>query len=172
MDKSAKHHYTIIIISLAICLFLYVDSYFIPTKPTIEKVQDIIEYRTGRWKTGRDYGPRRVYTMKMKDKEYDIPQSLFFALNIDEEIEVEKSVVTGSLQRIGVFKEKEIWVYDAGYLRARVGRIAVPAIILGCLSMLIFFRIIDNVQGRANLTYALFICCLLLLFAHLDWNLF
>jgi len=162
MDQSARKHYIVILISLAICIFLYIDSYFIPTKQSSEKIQDLAAYRSGR--------NGRVYTMNIRGKVYDIPSSLFKILNIDEQVYLEESALTGSLQRVGVVKETEIWIYNAGYLRARFGRLVVPGIILGCFAMLVFFKIIDNIKGRANLTYALFICSLLMLFSHLDLN--
>ena len=164
MDQSTTKHYIVILISLAICIFLYIDSYFLPIKQSSEKIQDLAAYRSGRY--GRDY------TMKIRGKVYDIPSSLFKILNIDEQVYLEESALTGSLQRVGVNKETEIWIYNAGYLRARIGMLLVPGIILGCIAMLVFFKIIDNIKGRANLTYALFICSLLMLFAHLDLNLF
>jgi hypothetical protein len=164
MDQSARRHYIIILISLAICVFLYIDSYLLPTKLSSEKIQDLAAYRSGR--------NGRVYTMRIQGKDYDIPLNLFEILNIDEQVNLEKSAFTGSLQRIGIVKETEIWIYNAGYLRARFGMLAVPGIILGCIAMLVFFKIIDNIKGRANLTYALFICSLLMLFAHLDLNFF
>lgn len=164
LDKTAKQHYAVIFISLAICLFLYIDSYLIPTTSVVQKVQDLNMYRSGR------NGKSKVYTMTVDGKAYDIPSYLFSALSRDGDAIMEKSAFTGSLQCVGVIRENEIWMYEAGYLNARFGRIAVPAIIIGCIVMLLFFRIIDYVKGRANLTYALFICALLLLFAHLDLN--
>jgi len=165
-DNSSKHHYIIILTSLALCLFLYIDTYFVPVKSSIQKVQDMGEYYHGRSKS------IPYYTMIIKGKEYDIPYYVFNAITVNDEVKLEKSVITGSLQRVGVFREDEIWLYEVGYLRVRFGKLAVPIIILGCLLMLVFFKIIDNIQGRANLSYALFICSLLLLFAHLDLNLF
>jgi hypothetical protein len=166
MDKSARHHYIVILISLLLCLFVYVDSYLIPIKTSLKKVQNLAEYRSGK------RGQNMDYTVTIDNKEYDIPQGIYNTLNTDENALLYKSAFTGSLQKIGVIKEQEIWIYNAGYVRARFGKLAVPAIILGCLLMFIFFKIIDSIQGRANLAYALFICSLLLLFAHLDLDIF
>ena len=166
MDKTARQHRTILLVSLVLCFFIYIDSYFIPTELTRKKVEQLAEHHTGRRGSGRDY------TLAIDGKSYDIPGNIFQALSVDEEVELEKSAFTGALQKIGIVREREIWVYEAGYVRARFGKFAVPSIIIGCIAMLIFFKIIDNIKGRANLTYVLFVCSILLFFAHLDLNIF
>ncbi len=110
--------------------------------------------------------------MKMQGKDYDIPRNLFYSLNINHDAVVEKSTFTGALQKVGVIRESEIWEYEAGYVRARLCRLCVPVVVLGAFAMLIFFTKIPNIKGRSNLSYTLFICSLLLFFAHLDLSLF
>jgi hypothetical protein len=108
MDRTAKQHRIIILVSLSICLFIYVDSYLIPTYSLFEKVEDLNEYRTG--KRGR----HEVYTMTIRNKPYDIPEYLFLALSIGSSVVLEKSVLTGSLQKVVVVKEDMGWEYEAG----------------------------------------------------------
>lgn len=165
-DDSFRHHYFIVLLSLAICLFLYIDSYLIPIESSIQKVQNCSENFHGR------RGQNWTYTLEIKGKNYDIPVHLFKALNINDEVVIEKSVFTKSLQRVGVFKEQDLWMYETGYLRVRFGKFLVPINIIGCLLMLIFFNKIDSIPGRGNLSYALFIFSLILLFTYLDLDIF
>ena len=60
------------------------------------------------------------------------------------------------------------YVYEAGFLRAGFGKIYGPLVIIGSITMLLCFRIIDNVKGRGNLSFAVFICSILLLLAYID----
>jgi hypothetical protein len=166
MDRSAKHHYLIIFASLALCIFLYADSYLFPQKHTVVKVQDLQKYYSGR------RSQSVTYTMTVDNKEYDIPRNLYHGLNIDLDVEFQTSTLTGSLQKVVIENGEHVYAYETGYVRARLGQIVIPIVILGCLAMLAFFKIIDNLQGRANLTYALFISSLLLLFSHIDLNIF
>lgn len=109
--------------------------------------------------------------MKAERKEYYISGALFQHLNVNSDVELHKSCITGSLQKVSIRTIDQASACDAGFVRARMGRITVPLIILGCLAMLIFFKTIDNIQGRANLTYALLIGSFLLWYAHLDLRL-
>jgi hypothetical protein len=169
MDKSAKHHYSILIISLSLCIFLYVDAYLLPLRHSTETVKRQNVYRsTGR----RGNLDRRTYTISTNVRDYDIPGAVFAVLNTDMNIGLDKSYITGAIQKLSMDNDEATYVYAVGFMRTGFGKFFAPAVLLGGVAMLVFFKSHDNLQGRANLTYAVFICSLFLLFAHLDLHLF
>jgi hypothetical protein len=165
MDKTAKQHYALIITSLLICIFLYVDTYLIPFSHAVETVKDFRVYRSNGYRGRSDH---RTYTLKTNVGEYDIPESFFDRINKDIIIGIDKSYLTGSIQMLYVDAGEGTYIYEAGFLRAGFGKIYVPLVIIGSITMLLCFRIIDNVKGRGNLSFAVFICSILLLLAYID----
>ncbi len=167
MDNSTTQHRTLIIVSLLICLFLYLDSFLFPLRHTVETIKDLTSYRsTGR----RGTSDTRTFTMTTEKRAYDIPGPLFAELNIDAKIGLDKSYITGAIQKLYLDTNDGTYIYAVGFMRTGLGKIFVPVMILAALAMLLSFKTIDNIKGRAYLTYAVFICSLLLFIAHMELN--
>ena len=164
LRRHARHHRNVLWLSVLLCLFLLADAYVVPLKDSIEIVEDYNSYRSGR------RGQHTNFTLTTNKDQYDIPGFLYNDLKTDRPIVLEKSVLTGAVQFARLEDSEKIYRYDIGYIRSILGKVFLGILGSGIAAMFLFFWKIDNIRGRANLTYALFISSLLLLFAHLDWN--
>ncbi|HEU4470179.1 MAG TPA: hypothetical protein VFR58_03775 [Flavisolibacter sp.] len=168
-DSTSKQHRIVIVASLFIGVFLYLDAYLFPLKHTTETITKLSAYRSSGRRGTSNY---TTFTMTTEVRTYDIPALLFTELRTDSKIGLEKSYITGAIRKVHLDGGEFTYIYTVGYLRTGLGKIFVPAMMLAALAMLLFFKVIDNIRGRANLTYAVFIFALLLLFAHMELDIF
>ena len=153
-----------LLFSMAVCAFIYIDAYFIPQ----EKVPVVI--------TGMSYfktGPRRIggvstytYTLQTTRANYDIPYSLYNSVGKGDTIIISKSIITGAIQKAETHSNNDIYSFDIGFVRSGYGRINIPVLSFILILIFIVYRSINYLPGRRNITFALFICSLVALFFH------
>jgi hypothetical protein len=161
--KTKRLHFLILIASLIICGFIYLETYAIPLRAHKEIVQNIHEKRV-RYTIGSS---TRVYLMRTNSGEYEITGAIYDFTSVGDTVLIHHAIISQSVQKISIVKEDGIYTYQNGFARVQRGFFYLPIVIIGILCLLAFYHVIDNPKGAANLTYTLLILTLILLFCHI-----
>jgi hypothetical protein len=156
-----KLHFTLLFFSLITTCFIYCDTYLIPTRNTTEFVTNIREKSSYR---GGD-----SYLLTTNRGEYVITETIYESVSVGDSIVIKRSIISGSVQKIAVRKENVIYTYFTGFARVGTGILYVPIVLICNLLLIIFYRIIRNPRAENNLTYAVFIVTMILLFFHISY---
>ena len=161
--RTGKIHFFILIISLIICCFIFLETYLLPFSERNEEVRSLRE-KHSRKKFSSDDN----YFMETETGEYLITGSIYGAVSIGDTVVMRRAPISGSLQEISLPKENLAYNYFTGFARIHMGIIFLPLAVLGIFCMLIFYKRIDSMQGRTNLSFALFIIVIIMLFFHIN----
>jgi hypothetical protein len=142
---------------------MYVDAYLIPVKTSEEIVDALKDYRMR-----RKNSTTHTYEMKTSKGKYDITKILYNHININDTVFIERSLISSAPRKVLSPKDEYVYIYEIGFIRARIGYIFLPLVLIGIISLLIFYKKIDYLPGRANLTYALLISATILFLFHLN----
>ena len=165
--NKTRTHYRILLAAIALCLFMYIDAYWVPTKAT-EEVTLTIRDLESRSKTATSH----TYLLKTNAREYDITESLYSGISIGDTVIMQRSGLTGSPQKASLIRGEYLYTYEIGFIRARLGLVLLPLIGFGICIFMLFYKKLDNLQGRSNMTYFLFTASLILFLFHLDLHIF
>lgn len=160
-------HFGILIVSLVICLFMYLDAYWLPCNASEEITLKANDFQS-RGKSSTTHS----YLLTTNVGTYSITESLYRGISIGDTVYIERSSLTSVSQKAFLYKGEYIYMYEIGFLRARNGFIFTPMLLLGIIAFLLFYNKLDNLQGRVNMTYALFIGTLILFLFYLDLDMF
>ena len=92
--RTEKIHFFILIVSLIICLFIFLETYFLPTNSRKEIVQSIEGVR----KRGRSNSWYDYY-MKTNAGDYAVTGSIYEAVNIGDTVLMSYAFISGCLQK-------------------------------------------------------------------------
>jgi hypothetical protein len=160
-----KFHKLILFFSLGCLLFIALDAFVFPRKQVVEIVQDKASYSHRRRLTSP---VTHTYIIKTDKRQFDTYQELYEAIEIGDTINTVSSKLTNSLQEVMLRGDPGIWIYKEGYLTVFFGMFAVPIIFLGSVVFLIFYRRLNNLEGRKRLTFAILICTIIQLLFYLN----
>jgi hypothetical protein len=165
--NNTRFHYYVMYGCLALGVFMYLDTYIFPLKTgqaVITKLE-VSQYK-GRYSHSYSYF---MYTAGGKSS---ITELLFGDVNVKDTIYPQRSFLSHTLQKVTIKNQDKAAVYTVGFLSVRMGNIIVPLLMAGTLILLYYYKRIDNLQGKANLTYALLTAMLLTFLCYLDINFF
>jgi hypothetical protein len=140
---------------------MYLDTYLIPLKVSIEFVQGM--------KISHYHRKSYTYSVRTNKGEFDITTSLFNALSIGDTLKVLRSSLTNVPQKACLERGDNAFTYAIGFLYGSSGLIFVPLVLLGTILVRGFYKSINNLKGRRNLTFAVFIISLIQLFFYLGF---
>ena len=160
--KVTTLHYLLIGFCLLVCSFIFWDSFFAPVRTTVETVRDLARGSLSRSRSSTSYSLKTDHTWTT------IPASLYWRADYGKDVTIGRSKVSGALVTVRVEDKGYRYTYRLGYVRAGLGRYLLPLVVLGALLLLLFYPRIDNAKGRSNLSIAVFVASLVLLYCHLD----
>jgi hypothetical protein len=85
----------------------------------------------------------------------------------EDTIGIHKSILTGAVTEI-IIIEPEVFSFKVGIVNSGMSRILFILVAAGTIIFFIFYLSLKNLEGRRNMTHALFIFSLILLFYHLN----
>lgn len=149
--------------SFIICVFMYVDAWFVPADSSPEEV---ISSYTRKSKGHRTHLTRTTSKIETLTDKYSVDPSFYEQVNDHDIITVHRSTLTNAIQKITLEKEGQS-ISQKGYIRGGYG-----AFFTGFLIFLIFisfatYNFTENVKLRSNGTYFVLICSLVLLLLHI-----
>jgi hypothetical protein len=107
------------------CALMYADSYFAPLKEDVKTVLHENYYSTrGRHTTNK------TYEVETESGSLTVTRSAFYKIDEGDKIVVMRSIFTNSVQKIRLSKAGNVYTFGVGFLRARVGIIVVPLLII------------------------------------------
>lgn len=148
---------------LFICCFMYVDSYLIPVKEIEEVVTETMYFKnSGLRKSSTSY------EIKTNKDDFDVPKQAYNSIGSGDTITISKSVLTNSIQKLQLLRDNDQYIFDVGFIRARLGMLLLPYLIILIITNLIMNRKLSNSKSQKHLPYFWLIAALVLLAFHLN----
>ena len=159
-----KFHHCLLIFSLLVSAFLYIDTYLLPLKTEQEVVLDF-EHFSQRIRRSTNH----TYLIKTTKKEIDVTQLAYNSTSINDTIILVSSKLTNSIQKITIKKNGYLSTFLVGFVNARMGSIFTPVLIICIVGFLFFYKKINYQEGKNNFTYMIFISSLCLISYYLGF---
>ena len=161
--STKKYHYLLIFSSFIVCLFIYIDDYFIPTNKSIEIVKDLARGKPNltSYKSSYSLTTDKTWTT--------IPAELYWKADYGSPVIVERSSITGALEYISISKENFRGTYTLAFFKNTIGIISITGEFVCFLLLLFYYKRINNSKAQSNLSRTLFIAALIMLYCHLDY---
>lgn len=158
-----RYPFTLLLLALLLCMFIYVDVYLVNTSITIERVSNTT---SGRLRTSSPTS----YSLTTNNTWTTIPYSLYETIDIGDTIYVERSIITKALKGISFHEPDGVYTYHLDFIRAGLGRYLLPLLLAGIAFMFYFSPKIDNPKGRVNLCYGTVVMAIYLIFNYIDFQ--
>lgn len=129
---------------------------------------EIVKGKTAYTQKLRIFSVNHTYTIKTDKRQFDTYPELYEAIEIGDTINTVSSKLTNSLQKVMLRGDQGIWIYRDGYLTVFFGMFAVPVIFIGSVIFLVFYRRLNNLEGRKRMTFTILTVTLLQLFFYLN----
>ncbi len=159
-----KFHKIILLSSLIILICIILDTYIVPTRCTFEIVKTKQYFRQRQLSKSSI----QTYTIQTNERTFDVNYGLYSTVSNNDTIITYSSELTNKVQNVSVQKEGYMYTCKVGYLNAFFGLFAIPFTLTGLIIFFIFYRKLNNIEGRRRLTYSILICTFVQLFFYLD----
>ena len=166
--SAEKFHRLIMIFSFLICVFIYIDSYWVPLKNSTEIIEAKKYYASV---DGHNRSTSAVELATDK-RNFDVPDEFCQVVNKNDTIIVQSSILTNSVQKAQVNKDGTIATYAIGFVRGMMGFLYLLLVTIGIVILFSLYSYLKNTQGRRSITFVLLICTLSLLFFHIGIDIF
>jgi hypothetical protein len=159
-----KTHRLIMLFSLLLSVFIYVDCKYIPKKSRTEliKKKNIYENRTRRGSVSNTY---EIETYKSK---LDVTKDIYDNTNENDSINIFYSIITHSIQQIVIPNEEEEKIFQNNYLNVYAGIFYLWPLVIGAIIAQFVYNKLPYEESKGNITYLIFIATLVAFFFHLS----
>ena len=159
--NSKKGQIRIIWTTICLCLLIYMDIYWIPSKSEVETVTEISKSV----RKNRRYGGT-WYRIETNIKGYGICPELYNNLHVGQTVSIKKSSFTNAYREIEVKNGDKFVKCDISFMQDS-GTIYLTFITILSLLFMLFYEKITYVPGRKHLTIYLAVSGLILLGLHI-----
>lgn len=121
-EKLAK---VFLYVSLFICLLLLADTYLLPYHKTFTTIGDVRRY-SYRSRYGKEGA---TFELEANDQAYKIGPELYYAARNGDTIAILNSAILQGPVKIAHQHKDKNYIYNEGYINARLGRYIVPGLI-------------------------------------------
>jgi hypothetical protein len=166
--SAEKFHRLIMLFSFLICVFIYVDTYWVPLKNSTE----IIEAKKYYASVDGHSRPASSVELATDKRNFDVPVEFCQVVNKNDTIVVQSSILTNSVQKAQLNKDGNISTYAIGFVRGMMGFLYLLLVTIGLVILFSLYSYLKNIQGRRSITFVLLICTLSLLFFHIGIDIF
>ncbi len=163
-EPSPKTRKILLMISIGICMLIFIDAYIIPTKA--KSVEDYAGFS----KFGKSNS--KTYIANTNKGRHTITKAIYNDLQDGDSLILNSSIITGSVQKIGIKRSQFLQNYQAGYVRTQLGWLFIS---LNLISLLLFYEFskkIKEVYTRVRVFIALISIPILYIIFHLGFNIF
>ena len=157
-----KFNLTLLLTSLFLCLFAYIDSYLAPLNYSTEVI-----VQKKYFENKMRYRVDKTFELVTKNCDFDVTGSLYNAVKENDTIIIMSSKWTKSIQKVTVSELDVDDIYSVGFIRVRNGMVYTPILILFLTIAIILTRKLTKWGDRKFLPYTLLIASLIILGFHL-----
>ena len=158
-----KFHYYVLSTALLICVLVFADAFFAPSKLDNEVVIDGTAPVHG-----IAFRRTQQFYITTNKHIYQVEPAFYNDINISDTITIHRSIITNSLQQISILRNDHVYTYNEGFARGYFSAVLMFLVIAGIIVFLIFYEYLKNMQGRKNLTFFLLTVSVILLLLRLD----
>src|SRR5215217_7820725 len=144
--RSPRLTYVLLWASWTICVLVAVDSFLVPGKTAREEVMEL-----NRGRSGLGSNSKAAFSVTTEHSWIMIPESLYWKIDPHEEVEVERSSVTGAQKNLIVYDGNHVYTFGLDYVQNGFGKFLLVGILMAGSALSFFFKRIDNQYGRSNL---------------------
>jgi hypothetical protein len=142
---------------------MYVDSYLIPVKEIDEVVTDTKFFNSSGLRKSV-----KTYEIKTNKGDFDVPKQAYDFIGSGDTITLSKSVLTNSIQRLTLQRDNDQYIFDVGFIRARLGMFWLPYLIIIIITNLALNKKLASSKSQKHLPYFWLVAALVLLAFHLN----
>lgn len=161
--STQRFNFLLLCFCLFLCCFMYVDSYLIPVK----KINEIV-IKTQFFENRGLRRSDKIYEIKTNKDDFVITKQLYNLIGEGDTILLLKSILTNSIQKLELQEDDYRYMFEVGFLRARLGMFLVPYLIILIIVNLVMNKKLTNSKGQKHLPYFWLIATLILMGFHLN----